>query len=250
MKSPFSLVRVAKTLYYLSTGRRRPVFPVSTSMCRELKNSSVILAAGMSRSASTWLYNAARLLVSGSPEQAKEFSCGWVGDLKTLPKKRIMLIKLHGFDQRLVDLADKIVYSHRDIRDSLASSERKFGHAPSMERADRLVRLHEQWIGVADFVMGYEAMQSNKVNTVVQLAGALQIENFDSRAIVDEIDQLDYSSPGPKNRYYHEVNLLHAGHFTNGGNGVWRSSGKDELFREIEKKHLRRFEQTADSPVS
>ena len=43
---------------------------------------------GMRRSASTWLYNAARLLLSSSPSILQQFSCGWIGDWKKIPKKR------------------------------------------------------------------------------------------------------------------------------------------------------------------
>jgi hypothetical protein len=238
MRPPSSLMRVAKTLLYLSTGRRRPALPVSASLCKKLEGSTLILAAGMSRSASTWLYNAARLLLCSSPEIAKSFSCGWVGDLQIIPKKRFMLIKLHGYDRLLINQAASIVYSYRDIRDSLASGQRKYGHAPTMERADRLVEQHKLWSGVAEFSMRYEDMLSDKVSVVEQLAQTLDVKNYDSTAIVEEIEQLDYTSEGPKNRNYHEVNLLHDGHLTDGRNGAWKSSGNESLYREIEKKHL------------
>ena len=238
MRPPLFLVNAIERILYLSTGRRQSACPVTASMCKRLDGSVLILAAGMSRSASTWLYNAARLLLCSSPTIAQDFSCGWVDDLRKIPKKRYMLIKLHGYDQRLVNQATKVLYSYRDIRDVLASIQRKYGHAPTMERADHEVQQHELWTGVADFVIRYESMLSNKKRIVDQLAQTLGVEFFDSTAIVEEIEQLDYTSDGPRNRIYHEVNLLHAGHMTDGRHGAWKSAGDDALFRRIEEKHL------------
>jgi len=214
MKISYFLSRVVKQILYSTTGQARAVCPVPASWCQRLEGSVVILAAGMPRSASTWLYNAARLLLCSSPETTKNFSCGWIGDLKTIPKKRFMLIKLHGFDSGLVNQATKVLYSSRNIPDALASSQRKFGNVPTRERADCFAQQEEQWTEIADFVMRYEVMLSNKTDIIERLAETLDIQNYDSEAIIIELEQLDYTNEGPKNRTYHQVNLFHRGHRT------------------------------------
>src|SRR5210317_631864 len=108
-----------------------------------LNDSALILAAGMQRSASTWLYNAARLVLTSSPSVAEKFSCGWIGDWQQIPKQNYMLIKIHEFNKSLADQSKYILYSFRDIRDVIASGMRKFGWIPSLEVADNLINQHE-----------------------------------------------------------------------------------------------------------
>ena len=90
-----------------------------------LNDSALILAAGMQRSASAWLYNAARLLLTSSPSVAEQFSCGWIGDWEQIPKKNYMLIKVHDFNKSLAGQSKCILYSFRDIRDVIASGIKK-----------------------------------------------------------------------------------------------------------------------------
>ncbi len=231
------ITRVFKKALLIASSRFRAPRPVSDSIIETLAGSEVILVAGMSRSASTWLYNATRLVLCSSDERANDFSCGWVDDLQKIPKKRCMLIKLHAYDQGLVDSASTILYSYRDIRDSLASSQRKYGHTPTMQRADSFAEQYEKWVGVTDFTMRYESMLINKKGFVEQVAETLGVESLDSTAIVEEIEQLDYQIEGPRNERYHEVNLLHQGHLTDGRHGAWKTGGNEELFARIEQKH-------------
>ena len=77
----------------------------------------LILSAGMPRSGSTWLYNAVRLLINSSFGLKNNFSCGWIGDWNDIPKKDVMLIKIHDFDEQIVnnhiDSTDIIVYTYK-----------------------------------------------------------------------------------------------------------------------------------------
>ena len=133
-----------------------------------------------------------------------------------------MLIKLHEYDTRLVDMATKVLCSYRDIDESLASSYRKFGQPPTQQRAENLVKQYGRWNQVADYVMPYEELLSNKPGILKGLAMALDIQNYDSQAILEELDQLGYMSKGPKNDIYHEVNLFHRGHRTTSTPSVLR----------------------------
>lgn len=96
-----------------------------------------VLCAGMTRSASTWLYNAARLLVSHSVDT--DISYGWINDFKHLPPRYNAVIKLHKYEPELVRNSTHILYSYRDIRDVLASMKRVWNKEPSIETADQLL---------------------------------------------------------------------------------------------------------------
>ena len=54
------------------------------------QRSEIILSAGMPRSGSTWLFNAARLLLRANGEP----SSGWIGDWSSLPRKPVLLLKV------------------------------------------------------------------------------------------------------------------------------------------------------------
>ena len=74
----------------------------------------LILSAGMPRSGSTWLYNVIRLLISNSPQSVENFISGWVNDfdnvydLKKASYDKYILIKIHNYDEALVNQADYI----------------------------------------------------------------------------------------------------------------------------------------------
>ena len=87
----------------------------------------------MPRSGSTWLYNAARLLLRRAPQGGADLSGGWIGDWRRLPKRRRLLLKVHEFDPFLAKKARLVLYSYRDLRDALASCRRKFDIEPSLE---------------------------------------------------------------------------------------------------------------------
>ena len=214
MRPPRFLVRAAKQVLNATTSQTRSLHPVPASCLKSLEGIELILAAGMPRSASTWLYNAARLLLCSSPDIAEKMSCGWVGDLRRIPKKQVLLIKLHEFDPGLLAHASKIIYSNRDIKEALESSQRKFGDAPNPRRAATFAQLDEQWTHVADYVMNFESMLANKENILEHLSKALDVTDYDAQAILKEMENLSYASEGPKNENYHEVNLFHQGHRT------------------------------------
>lgn len=111
---------------------------------RTLGDSALILAASMPRSASTWLYNVARLLIARLPEAKDQFSCGWVGDWQAIPKKPYMPIKIHDYHQGFADASRLVLYSYRDIRDALASVKRKFDRQPSLALADHWIAQDEK----------------------------------------------------------------------------------------------------------
>ena len=203
------------------------------------ESNDLILAAGMPRSASTWLFNAARILLSDAI--GEEFSCGWIGDLNRIPQKNCMLIKLHEYDHLLVQQSRYIMYSFRDIRDAIASNYRKFGEIPCMEEADYLIYQYEKWASVADFIMRYESMITDKISIIKKLGEDLEIYQFSPEEIIQRIKELSYENEGEKNIKYHRVNLYHPGHITDGRYGSWNGFIDPELIKKIEIKYKHWF---------
>lgn len=203
----------------------------------------LILSAGMPRSGSTWMYNALRLLILHSDKGYDDFSCGWIGDLDDIQVKRKMLIKIHQYSEEIVEKSQMIFYSYRDIRDAMASAFRKFNLTPTIELADYLVNQHKKWTAVANHTMKYEAMMANQELELIRIAKHLGISDADGHNIKKEIDQLNYGSDGKKNERYHNTNLLHKDHITNGKHGTWAGIIDPELIKRIEEKHRAWFEQ-------
>lgn len=198
----------------------------------------IILSAGMQRSGSTWLYNAARLILINSPLTCEITSYGWIGDLPTIPKKRIMLIKIHTFDDRIINIdAPKIIlYSYRDLRDVLASSKRIWNQEPSLDLASQLIRNDLLWRRHADFIMRYETMIYDQHAMLENLRSFLEISKVETNDIISCIGQLNYDNNGKKNQAYHMENLLHKGHITDGRHGSWKSVLDVDLVKLIENK--------------
>jgi len=196
----------------------------------------------MPRSGSTWLYNAIRLVLSSDAEIRSDLAFGWIGDWEGLPDRRYTLIKVHEFEQQLVDRADFVFYSYRDVRDALASAVRKFGVNPSLGVVDYYINMYEKWTAVADLVVSYEDIVENKQETIGKLGAVLGIHDLDAPAIEHAIDSMRYEGEGSKNEQYNEVNLFHKGHITDGRHGSWEGFLEPELIRQIEKSHKSWFE--------
>ena len=124
-----------------------------------------------------------------------------------------MLLKAHGYEQNLVDASSVIFYSYRDLRDAIASQERKTGEKATLELADCYVDAHEKWMQVADYTMKYESFLHEKesfIPDIVKILNAKQIISCDSNSkpanpenILGEIEQLNYAADGEKTNLYH-----------------------------------------------
>ena len=85
----------------------------------------IYVCAGMYRSGSTWLHNAVRLILAraGAPGLA----AGWIANKDFLLTHETSVVKVHAFEEDLAGREGAIVLtSHRDLRDIMASLQRKF----------------------------------------------------------------------------------------------------------------------------
>ncbi len=199
---------------------------------------ALVLAAGMPRSGSTWLYNALRLLLA---RNGLSYAAGWLTDLEHRVGTEPVLLKVHDYDPALVARAAGIVYSYRDLRDALASARRKFGRAPSLAHARRLLESHARWLPAAGFVMRYETMLQDPSGTLSALAAAFGLQAGDAAALAAELGRLDYTASEDGNGRYNTVNLMHRDHVTDGTHGSWRGTLDDDFVRDLEREFAHWF---------
>lgn len=199
-------------------------------VCRVARRSRMVLSAGMPRSGSTWLFNAARLLLRRSC--GGDLASGWVGDWYQLPRRRTLLLKLHDFDPFLARHAHVVLYSYRDVRDALASSRRKFGIEPMPDLARRWIQDDRRWRSTAHFVLRYESMRENPAEALARLAAVLQAGDVCPEEVLAELATLQPAGDSP--HPYHPETLLHVGHITDGRHGAWQGWIAPEVVRQIE----------------
>jgi hypothetical protein len=201
---------------------------------RTARRSTIILSAGMPRSGSTWLFNAARLLLraAGVPE----LSSGWIGDWSSLPKAERLLLKVHDYDGHLARHAPIILYSYRDIRDALASSQRKFGTEPTLALARRWLRSDERWRAKAGVVLRYESMLEDSLQSLCNLAEALAVPHVDLDEVCAQLRHLERQSATDDPDSYNRETLLHPGHVTDGRHGTWAQWLSPELVGQLERE--------------
>lgn len=193
----------------------------------------LILASGMPRSGSTWLYNAVRLMLEKSSIYPTPKNSGWIGDLRQLYPDSSCLIKIHDFEEDLVSKANLIVYSYRDVRDALASSVRMFQSAADIDKVNHWIQNDMNWKAHAHFVMKYEDFILSPRSELEKLAAVIGY----SESIVElehNLGSLNYNSQGEKNRRYHTLNLFHKEHITDGRHGSWSKNLPNSLVDEIE----------------
>jgi hypothetical protein len=193
----------------------------------------VVLSAGMPRSGSTWLYNAARLLLRRRHGDA--LGCGWIGDWRSLPRKPAMLLKIHEIDPFTVKRASVILYSYRDLRDALASNKRKFATEPTLGLARQWLAQDQHWRGVADFTLRYETMLEDPEAALSDLADVLKVKDAPVAEFARELSGLN-ARVGARRDSYQPETLIHPGHITDGRHMTWQAYLSGGLVRQIEEE--------------
>lgn len=213
-----------------------------------LSDCALILSAGMPRSGSTWLYNAIRLALGSTPGISGQLSAGWIGDVDRLPRRKLLLLKLHAYNEVWARQSIVSFYSYRDIRDVVASQSRKFAPPPNiLGFVDRVVTSHEYWMQKASYSMRYEDMLAAKAGILSRVLHHLHECGIANRAkghlhrnetdLLEALASLQYDSDGQKNGRYNEVNLYHRGHITDGRHGSWNTTLEASVAAEIVHKY-------------
>jgi hypothetical protein len=222
---------------------------MAASQCENRPGGPFILAAGMPRSGSTWLYNLTRLILDDNLT-SKEYWSGWIDDFHgdAASASGLSLIKIHEFDADLAASAAAIVYSYRDIRDVLASSQRMWGTPPSVQTAEALVAQFERWIAVCSIALRYDELVACPENAVRRVAAALGFK-VDPHSLIGRLHELSFESPGRSACDYHRINLYHRNHVTHGGHGTWQGTVDPRLIEEVEARFAGWFERYGYLPA-
>ena len=126
-----------------------------------------IVAGGLSRSGSTWQFNALRILMQhaaksvGLPESTVSSAHGHsIDDLQPCLKERICVVKVHEFLPRVLVQADAVFVTHRDPRDVLLSSAQKIEACllAGKQPLESAFRSYAAWVPHACHDMRYEQM--------------------------------------------------------------------------------------------
>ena len=154
-----------------------------------------VLAAGMRRAASMWLYNVARTL------------CATKGETQMMVQDRyaykpgilVSVVKVHKFQEAFLFGADVILTSHRDLRDVAASAFMRSLCRPTLYGIITfLLRTvldeYEQWIPHATYDMHYEDMISDRPACVKQIAKVLDCHHIDAAVICRQVDSMPIGS--------------------------------------------------------
>lgn len=206
----------------------------------------LILAAGMPRSGSTWLYNAVRLLLAARPGVAGDLGCGWIADWDTIPHRKYLLVKLHNYDVGAVVMSRAVFYSYRDVRDAIASQKRRFGGTPDMLWADMYIHQHELWMQQACYAMKYENLLEDQAGVVADILSVLDSNELlppspatrpDPSAIARELRRLAEHPAPDESRGYDRTTLYHPSHITDGRTGSWVGWLDADLVIRISEKY-------------
>lgn len=211
-----------------------PTTPDNQTSPPENRGERFILAAGMPRSGSTWLYNVARLILEANFTES-ECWCGWIEDFRARTARRVNLVKLHEFDDRMAAMADTILYCYRDVRDVLASYDRMWGTPPTVEAAEGLLRQFDRWMEVQTCVVRYDELVGRPERVIAIIAKSLGFQ-VDTHHLTRRLADLSFQSSGSRSDEYHKVNLYHPKHTTHGGHATWHGKIDPRVIAEIESR--------------
>lgn len=176
----------------------------------------LIMVTGMKRSASTWMYNTARLayelegmLVHGAFVDAINRPAANLAD--------VVVIKTHEFVAPLASLADHILFSLRD-EEGQRESMRRFGLQEDLEH--HMVALFDhalRWNREADSIFQFEWIMRDKLRATREVLDVLGLNTDHAQDVHEAVEALQPPAEGR-----HPVTLLHAGHRT----GAFNDLGK------------------------
>jgi hypothetical protein len=196
----------------------------------------IILAAGMTRSGSTWLFNTIRLLLGRTGRPL--YSC-WVDERDENAERQAynVLIKIHDPSEELASKAAAIFTSHRDLRDVAISAL----HAGFATDSSKMIAIaasaraaHDFWAARSTLDIRYSDIVASPTLCVMRVALAL-LQPIDDRSAAQVAEAVDQLAPvvGP-NSSHDRTNLLHAKHRIDGRAGRWIGDLDSETARAIE----------------
>lgn len=198
----------------------------------------LVLCAGIPRSGSTWLYNAARLgcLIAGGGD----VHAAWIDDYDPTSPAIWHVVKVHDPAPELESRADVVLTSRRDLRDIAASVVRRGwaeDDAGLIALLGRIIAQHDHWSRKAALEVVYADIQTAPVKTAGAVLAAIGLEPHErnARAIVARIEAA--VDPSAADAGYDPLTLLHPGHRAGGGRGDYAEVLEPALIERIEGRY-------------
>jgi len=196
------------------------------------EHSNAIVIAGMSQSGSTLLFNLIRQIYLQSGVSVYS---AWFSDYHNKRKEKAHILKIHSFNPHVLEWADLVFTTRRDLRDCVASALRRsetYLHTNAALFARVRVQEYKDWEHHSDFEFVYEDYCHNPEPVVTKIVEKLQIDPalIDIKAVIHAVIELSHSQDLPKtddfsNPLYKQT-LLSKSHLTNGGKvGGWKNGG-------------------------
>lgn len=197
----------------------------------------IIVVAGIPRSGSTLIFNAARLILG---LKYNSVYSTWIDDfdINVHYRNEITLIKLHSEDDDVRRNADTIILTHRDLRDIVLSmiSMGWISISHAYEVAAQARKYHEYWSQFSEIDIAYEDIFSNRTQALRIVAETLEVE-----ITPEQIGLVDNAIPKEGKIFnssgYDPSSLLHRGHMTNGSVRRWTKELPKEIADGIWLRH-------------
>ena len=194
-----------------------------------------MLCAGIPRSGSTWLYNAARLLLAKQFGEANVHGA-WIEQYDASNPAAWHVVKVHEPDESLAWRANVVLTSRRDLRDIAASAWNRgwiSDETSAMTFVDSVIRQHQFWQQRCAFEMVYERMRIDPAGELCRVAAALSISIDPAAAagIVRAIDALGHDDASERD--FDPANLLHKKHIMDGRVGYHSETLPADLLARI-----------------
>jgi hypothetical protein len=171
---------------------------------------TLILAAGVPRSGSTWLFNAIRCLLE---ESLVDLHAAWISDWNPQHPAPNHLVKVHSPEDAGFD-ADFVFTTNRRTEDCLASLVRMGWLRNDPAEVNVVWRTHEKlqsyWKSRSSLEISYDDIMNEPCGALHQIAEKLCINIVPSRLmrIADELVHMEEPMGGK----YDPKTLLHPGH--------------------------------------
>ncbi len=192
-----------------------------------------VIAAGAYRSGSTWLYNALRLAFELAGEEV--YGRFYDGTYDPENPARIHVVKVHRFEDEVLEVARVLFTSIRDPRDIAASGVRRGLISAAADDVEEFVeeavlRGYERWRPHAAVVLRYEQLadggELGYLGRILEALEPLGVTGVTPEALHARLEAL---RPGST---YDRETLLWPNHITDGRvHGYQHTLGRDAITR-------------------
>ena len=196
-----------------------------------------VIAAGAYRSGSTWLYNAARLALRLAGHSV--YGRFYDGTYDPEDPARFHVVKVHRFEDEVLEVAQVVLTSIRDPRDIAASAVRRglvegTPDAVAAFVAEAVLDGFERWRPHAAMVLRYEDLRAGGGRELLRRLLEVLAPHGTRGVSLDVLEQqLDALRPGES---YDRETLLWPNHLTDGRVHGYRDTLSEEAIARIESR--------------